>query len=66
MATKSTTNVVIVPGRMTSYATALRACINEVCSFARTGDKEDLEDSIARMRRNLTRLETEARLNVEA
>lgn len=60
----TTTNVQIVPGRMTSRATALRANINEVCSYARTGDVEDLEDAITRMRRNLTRLETEARLNV--
>lgn len=58
-------NVNIVPGRMSSYATAVRACVNEVCAFARTGDGKDLEDAIARMRRNITRLETEARLNVE-
>lgn len=58
------TNVIIQPGRMTSRATALRACINEVTSYARTGDVDDLEDAIARMRRNLTRLETEARLVV--
>ena len=61
----TTTNVNIVPGRMSSYATALRACINEVCAYARTGETIDLEDAIARMRRNMTRLETEARLNVE-
>lgn len=67
MATNSTTaSVAIIPGRMTTCATALRACINEVCSYARMGDKLDLEDAITRMRRNLTRLETEARLNVEA
>lgn len=60
-----TTTVNIVPGRMTSRATALRACINEVCSYARTGDGDDLEDAIKRMRRNMTRLETEARLNVK-
>lgn len=64
MATTVTTNVNIVPGRMVSRATALRACINEVCSYARTGDVEDMEDAIKRMRRNVTRLETEARLNV--
>lgn len=58
------TNITIQPGRMASRATALRACINEVCSYARTGDDEDLEDAIARMRINLTRLETEARLVV--
>lgn len=58
------TNVIIISGRMNSYATALRACINEVTSFARTGDDDDLEDAISRMRRNLTRLETEARLVV--
>lgn len=61
----TTTTVNIVPGRMTSRATALRACINEVCSYARTGDGDDLEDAIKRMRRNMTRLETEARLNVK-
>lgn len=61
----TTTNVSIIPGRMTSYATALRACINEVCSYARTGEKADMEDAISRMRRNVTRLETEARLNVK-
>ena len=58
------TNIAIIPGRMTSRATALRACINEVCSYARTGDVDDLEDAIRRMRVNVTRLETEARLNV--
>lgn len=58
------TNVIIQPGRMASRATALRACINEVTSYARTGDADDLEDAIKRMRRNLTRLETEARLVV--
>jgi hypothetical protein len=62
MSTATTVN--IIPGRMTSRATALRACINEVCSYARTGDIEDLEDAIRRMRVNVTRLETEARLNV--
>lgn len=61
----TTTTVNIVPGRMTSRATALRACINEVCSYARTNDADDLEDAIKRMRRNMTRLETEARLNVK-
>jgi len=61
----TTTNVIIQPGRMSSRATALRACINEVCSYARTGDDEDLEDAIKRMRINLTRLETEARLVVK-
>jgi hypothetical protein len=66
MATNNTTNVSIVPGRMASYATALRACINEVCAYARTGESLDMEDAIAHMRRNVTRLETEARLNVEA
>lgn len=58
------TNINIVPGRMTSRATALRACINEVCSYARTNDEADLEDAIRRMRINVTRLETEARLVV--
>lgn len=59
------TNINIVPGRMTSRATALRACINEVCSYARTGDVDDLEDAIKRMRLNMTRLETEARFVVK-
>lgn len=62
MANAMTTNITLVPGRMTSRATALRACINEVCSYARTNDGDDLEDAIKRMRINLTRLETEARL----
>lgn len=61
----TSTNITIQPGRMSSRATALRACINEVCSYARTGDGDDLEDAIKRMRINLTRLETEARLVVE-
>lgn len=61
----TSTNITIQPGRMSSRATALRACINEVCSYARTGDSDDLEDAIKRMRINLTRLETEARLVVE-
>lgn len=60
----TTTTVNIVPGRMASRATALRACINEVCSYARTHDEDDLEDAIKRMRREVTRLEREARLNV--
>jgi hypothetical protein len=58
------TNINIVPGRMSSRAMALRACINEVCSYARTNDEADLEDAIRRMRINVTRLETEARLVV--
>lgn len=62
MAINTTTNITLVPGRMTSRATAVRACINEVCSYARTQDSDDLEDAIRRLRRNLTRLETEARL----
>lgn len=61
----TTTNITIRPGRMSSRATALRACVNEVCSYARTGDKDDLEDAIRRMRANMTRLETEARFVVE-
>lgn len=61
----TTMNVIIRPGRMSSRATALRACINEVCSYARTGDTNDLEDAIHKMRINMTRLETEARLVVE-
>lgn len=64
MGTTTTTNVNIVPGRMSSHATALRACINQVCSYARTGNIEDLEDAISHMRINVTRLETEARLVV--
>lgn len=61
----TTTNITIRPGRMSSRATALRACINEVCAYARTGDEADLVDAIKRMRVNLTRLETEARLVVK-
>ena len=61
----TTTNVVIQPGRMSSRATALRACVNEVCAYARTGDVSDLEDAIKRMRINMTRLETEARFVAE-
>lgn len=60
----TTTNITIRPGRMSSRATALRACVNEVCSYARTGDEDDLEDAIRKMRVNMTRLETEARLVV--
>lgn len=60
----TTTTVNIVPGRMASHATALRACINQVCAYARTGNVDDLEDAIKHMRTNVTRLETEARLNV--
>lgn len=58
------TNITIRPGRMSSRATALRACVNEVCSYARTGDEDDLEDAIRKMRINMTRLETEARIVV--
>lgn len=61
----TTTNITIRPGRMSSRATALRACINEVCSYARTGDEDDLEDAIRKMRINMTRLETEARIVVK-
>lgn len=60
----TTTNITIRPGRMSSRATALRACVNEVCSYARTGDGDDLEDAIRKMRINMTRLETEARIVV--
>lgn len=59
------TNITIRPGRMSSRATALRACVNEVCSYARTGDVDDLEDAIRKMRINMTRLETEARIVVK-
>lgn len=59
------TNITIRPGRMSSRATALRACVNEVCSYARTGDEDDLEDAIRKMRINMTRLETEARIVVK-
>lgn len=59
------TNITIRPGRMSSRATALRACVNEVCSYARTGDEDDLEDAIRKMRVNMTRLETEARIVVK-
>lgn len=61
----TTTNITIKPGRMSSHATALRACVNEICSYARTGYVDDLEDAIKRMRLNMTRLETEARLVVK-
>lgn len=61
----TTTNVSIVPGRMANHATALRACINQVCAYARMGNVDDLEDAIKHMRVNVTRLETEARLNVK-
>lgn len=61
----TTTNITIRPGRMSSRATALRACVNEVCSYARTGDEDDLEDAIRKMRINMTRLETEARIVVK-
>lgn len=60
----TTTNITIQPGRMSSRATVLRACINEVCGHARMHDVDDLEDAIKRMRVSLTRLETEARLVV--
>lgn len=60
----TTTNINIVPGRMSSHATALRACVNQVCAYARTGNSKDLEDAISHLRINVTRLETEARLVV--
>lgn len=58
------TSVTISPSRMSSYASAARGYLTQICSYARTGDADDLEDTIKHLRREVTRLETEARLVV--
>lgn len=61
---ENTTNITIKPGKMSSYATAVRGCVNEVLAFARTADEDDMLDALVRLRTNITRLETEAKLVV--
>ena len=63
--TTNTTSVTIKPGKMSSYATAVRGCINEVLAFARTADEDDMLEALVRLRINVPRLETEAKLVVK-
>lgn len=60
-----TNKVVIVPARATSYATILRANINEVLGHARLGEIPEMKAALASARRNLTKLETEVLVNHE-
>ncbi len=59
-------SVTIVPGRASSIATALRGHINAVLAYSRIGDEELTEEAIGQMRRDVTALEREIRLNMEA
>lgn len=58
-------SVTIVPGRASSIATALRGHINAVLAYSRIGDEELTEEAIGQMRRDVTALEREIRLNME-
>ena len=62
----ATTTVTIIPGKASSLATALRGHINATLAYMRTGDEDLMEDEIASMRRDLTALEREVRLVMEA
>lgn len=66
MATTSTTTVTIIPGKASSLATALRGHINATLAYMRIGNEELMEAEIASMRRDLTSLEREVRLIMEA
>lgn len=58
----SNTNAITIhPSKLSSHATLVRSCVNEVCSFARIDDAGNMEDAIKRLRINVTRLETAAR-----
>ena len=59
-------SVTIVPGRASSIATALRGHINAVLAYSRIGDEELTGEAIGQMRRDVTALEREIRLNMEA
>lgn len=57
----TTTHVVVVPGKASSLATALRGHINSTLAYMRIGDGELMEQSIKDMRRDMTALEREVR-----
>ena len=61
MATSS--NVTIIPGRASSFASALRGHINAVLAYMRVGDEDLMERAIKDMRKDMTSLEREARLS---
>lgn len=65
MAMNTATNVQIIPGRLSSLATLVRADLNATCASARTGNKEEMEEYIKCLRLHVTRLCTEAELVVE-
>lgn len=56
--------VTITPGKASSLATALRGHINAVLAYMRIGDDELMEEAIKCMRRDVTALEREVRINV--
>lgn len=58
-------SVTITPGVNSSYATAIRGCVNEALAYNRTGLVEDMEDAIKRLRLNVTRLESALRSSVK-
>ena len=62
----STNNVVIIPGKAASLATALRGHINSTLAYMRIGESELMEQSIKDMRRDMTALEREVRLVIAA
>lgn len=58
-------NVTITPGVNSSYATAIRGCLNEALAYNRTGLADEMEDAIKRLRTNLVRLEASLRSSIK-
>ncbi len=61
----SSNSITIVPGKAASLATVLRGYINVAMGSMRVKDADSMEKAIADMRRTMTALETELRLNVQ-
>jgi hypothetical protein len=59
-------NVVIVPGKASSLATALRGHVNATLAYMRLGEEEMMEESIKAMRRDMVSLEREVRFVIKA
>ena len=54
----TTTNVIIIPGMVSSMCTALRGHINTSASYYRMNRADLMEDELKALRRDLTRYET--------
>ena len=59
-----TPKVVVVPGKVATLATALRGHINTSIAYMRLNEPDLMEESIRSMRRDVTSLERELRLNM--